>query len=148
MAIRRRADFLAVVACADVDMSEDEQAASAMFAPARGSHKPAMYLLDSSAADTWGQAAGALEARLTADAALQDELNAHESHMLDVCGVSSSLVAQQTSWLGRCQFAIFLHMMAIPLRRVSGRRPKRLALALAGLTQHGLPLGQLVLLLL
>ena len=119
VAIRRRADFLAVVACAHVDMSEDEQAASAMFAPARGSHKPAMYLLDSSAADTWGQAAGALEARLTADAALQDELNAHESHMLDVCGLPSSLVAQQTSWLGRCQFAIFLHMMAI-LRSAGG----------------------------
>ena len=113
MAIRRRADFLAVVACAHVDMSEDEQAASAMFAPARGSHKTAMYLLDSSAADTWGQAAGALEARLTADAALRDELNAHESHMLDVCGLP------QTSWLGRCQFAIFLHMMAI-LRSAGG----------------------------
>ena len=48
-----------------------------------------------------------------------DELNAHESHMLDVCGVPSSLVAQQTSWLGRCQFAIFLHMMAI-LRSAGG----------------------------
>ena len=119
VAIRRRADFLAVAARAHVDMSEDEQAASAMFAPARGSHKPAMYLLDSSAADTWGQAAGALEARLTADAALRDKLNAHESHMLDVCGLPSSLVGQQTSWLGRCQFAIFLHMMAI-LRSAGG----------------------------
>ena len=95
VAIRRRADFLAVVACAHVDMSEDEQAASAMFAPARGSHKPAMYLLDSSAADTWGQAAGALEARLTADAALQDELNAHET----TCWMSA--VSRAVWWLSR-----------------------------------------------